>query len=275
MKAFKNRIAVITGAANGIGHGIAARCVKEGMKVVLADINKEALKKAEEELKTKGAETLAVLTDVSKAENIESLAKKALDSFGAVDLLFNNAGVSVAASTSISENTLVDWEWIMGVNLWGVIHCVRIFTPIMVQQGTVGHIVNTSSIAGLMSTPGMGVYHVTKHGIMTLSETLYHELRLKKSKIGVSVLCPGHIRTQILEAERTRPIELRNPPNCKTDNQQYQKIIEEGMLPKQVADYVFDAIKENKFYIFTHPEFKKGMQIRMEDILQERNPTLL
>jgi short-subunit dehydrogenase len=275
MKAFKNRTAVITGAANGIGHGIAARCVKEGMKVVLADINKEALKKAEEELKTKGAETLAVLTDVSKAENIESLAKKTLDSFGAVDLLFNNAGVSVAASTSISENTLADWKWIMGVNLWGVIHCVRIFTPIMVQQGTVGHIVNTSSIAGLMSTPGMGVYHVTKHGIMTLSETLYHELRLKKSKIGVSVLCPGHIRTQILEAERTRPIELRNPPNCKTDNQQYQKIIEEGMLPKQVADYVFDAIKENKFYIFTHPEFKKGMQIRMEDILQERNPTLL
>jgi short-subunit dehydrogenase len=275
MKAFKNRTAVITGAANGIGHGIAARCVKEGMKVVLADINKEALKKTEEELKTKGAETLAVLTDVSKAENIESLAKKTLDSFGAVDLLFNNAGVSVAASTSISENTLADWKWIMGVNLWGVIHCVRIFTPIMVQQGTVGHIVNTSSIAGLMSTPGMGVYHVTKHGIMTLSETLYHELRLKKSKIGVSVLCPGHIRTQILEAERTRPIELRNPPNYKTDNQQYQKIIEEGMLPKQVADYVFDAIKENKFYIFTHPEFKKGMQIRMEDILQERNPTLL
>jgi short-subunit dehydrogenase len=275
MKAFKNRTAVITGAANGIGHGIAARCVKEGMKVVLADINKEALKKAEEELKTKGAETLAVLTDVSKAENIESLAKKTLDSFGAVDLLFNNAGVSVAASTSISENTLADWKWIMGVNLWGVIHCVRIFTPIMVQQGTVGHIVNTSSIAGLMSTPGMGVYHVTKHGIMTLSETLYHELRLKKSKIGVSVLCPGHIRTQILEAERTRPIELRNPPNYKTDNQQYQKIIEEGMLPKQVADYVFNAIKENKFYIFTHPEFKKGMQIRMEDILQERNPTLL
>jgi len=274
MKAFKNRTAVITGAANGIGHGIAARCVKEGMKVVLADINKEALKKSEEELKTKGAETLAVLTDVSKAENIESLAKKTLDSFGAVDLLFNNAGVSVAASTSISENTLADWKWIMGVNLWGVIHCVRIFTPIMVQQGTVGHIVNTSSIAGLMSTPGMGVYHVTKHGIMTLSETLYHELRLKKSKIGVSVLCPGHIRTQILEAERTRPIELRNPPNYKTDNQQYQKIIEEGMLPKQVADYVFNAIKENKFYIFTHPEFKKGMQVRMEDILQERNPTL-
>ena len=163
----------------------------------------------------------------------------------------------------------------MGVNLWGVIHCVRIFTPIMVQQGTVGHIVNTSSIAGLISTPGMGVYHVTKHGIMTLSETLYHELRLKKSKIGISVLCPGHVRTQILEAERTRPIELRNPPNYKTDSHQYRKIIEEGMLPQRVADYVFSAIKDNKFYIFTHLEFKKKMQIRMEDILQERNPTLL
>jgi NAD(P)-dependent dehydrogenase (short-subunit alcohol dehydrogenase family) len=215
------------------------------------------------------------MTDVSKAEDIESLAKKTVDSFGAVHLLFNNAGVCVSARTSISESTLADWEWLIGVNLWGVIHGLRVFVPIMLRQGTAGHIVNTSSIAGLMSTPGMGMYHVTKHGIVTLSETLYHELKSIESRIGVSVLCPGHVRTQILKAERNRPIELRNPSKDKNDDKQYQKIIQEGMPPEEVAENVFDAIQENRFYIFTHPDFKKAMRLRMEDILEERNPTPL
>lgn len=274
MKEFKNRVAVVTGAASGIGRGIADRCQQEGMKIVLADIEEETLKKTEEEVKTAGADTLAVLIDVSKAEDIESLAKKTLDAFGAVHLLFNNAGVSVNARTSISENTLADWEWIMGVNLWGVIHCLRKFVPIMLQQKTVGHIVNTASIAGFMSTPGMAIYHVTKHGIVTLSETLYHELKLKESKIGVSVLCPGFVRTQILESERNRPTDLRNPSNNKNADQEFENVIQEGMTPGQVTEKVFNAIQENKFYIFTHREFKKIFQLRFEDILQERNPTL-
>ncbi len=274
MKEFKNRVAVVTGAASGIGRGIADRCQQAGMKIVLADIEEETLKKTEVELKTAGADTLAVLTDVSKAEDIESLAKKTLDAFGAVHLLFNNAGVCVNTRTSISENTLADWEWIMGVNLWGVIHCLRKFVPIMLQQKTVGHIVNTASIAGFMSTPGMGIYHVTKHGIVTLSETLYHELKLKESMIGVSVLCPGFVRTQILESERNRPTDLRNPSNNKNADQEFENVIQEGMTPEQVTEKVFNAIQENKFYIFTHPEFKKIFQLRFEDILQERNPTL-
>ncbi len=274
MKEFKNKVALITGAANGIGRGIAERCLKEGMKVVLADVEEDALEKTEKEIKTAGADTLAVCTDVSKAEDIESLAEKTLHVFGEIHLLFNNAGVCNSDKVSISKSTLADWEWMMGVNLWGVIHCLRTFVPIMLRQGTEGHIVNTSSFAGLMSSPGMGIYHVTKHGIVTLSETLYHELRLKKSSIGVSVLCPGHVRTQILDSERNRPIELRNFSNSKNQDKQYQKFIQEGMPPEQAAEHVFSAIRENKFYIFTHPEFKKMIQLRMDDILQERNPTL-
>ena len=274
MKDFKDRVAVVTGAANGIGRGITDRCAEEGMKVVLADIEAEALRKAERDLEAAGAETLAVVTDVSKVEDIESLAKKALDSFGAIDLLFNNAGVCVSANTSISESTLADWEWLMGVNLWGEIYCLRVFVPIMLQQGTVGHIVNTSSIAGLISTPGMGIYQVTKHGIVTLSETLYHELKSIESKIGVSVLCPGHVRTEILESERNRPVALRNYSEDRKHDPHYEKVIQEGMPPEEVAEHVFNAIRENRFYIFTHPEFKRAMQLRMEDILQERNPTL-
>lgn len=278
MKEFKDKVAVITGAASGIGRAIAERCVQEDMKVVLADIEEKALTKAEEEMKEMGASVLAVLTDVSEAGDVELLAQRTLDVFGSVHLLFNNAGVS--AVTSIWESTLADWEWVMGVNLWGVIHGVRTFVPIMLKQDTEGHIVNTASMAGLMSYPGDGIYKVTKHGIVTLSETLYHELAQQEAKIKVSVLCPAFVRTQFSDAERNRPVALQNPPKeeppSPEDVMRYQawyRAVQEGMPPQQVADCVFQAIRDEKFYILTHPETKQVIQLRMEDILHERNPT--
>jgi len=212
MKEFKDKVAVITGAASGIGRGLAERCAQEGMKVVLADIEEEALTVAEQEMKAAGASVLAVLTDVSKASDVEALAQKTLDTFTAVHLLYNNAGV--AAGTSVWESTLADWQWVMGVNLWGAIHGVRTFVPIMLEQGTECHIVNTASMAALISIPFGGIYRVTKCGIITLSETLYHELAQREANIKVSVLCPGNVAdTRFVDCGRNRPSELHNAPS--------------------------------------------------------------
>lgn len=278
MKEYKNKVAVITGGASGIGRAIADRCVREGMKVVLADIEEETLVKVENELTSMGATILVVRTDVSKASDVEELAQKTLDTFGEVHLLVNNAGV-IGGST-IWESTLADWEWIMGVNLWGVIHGVRVFVPLMLAQETEGHIVNTSSVSGLVSGPGngWGIYRVTKHGVVTLSETLYYELKERGAKLKVSVLCPGAVNTQIIEAERNRPVELQNTrkkTNPKVEQlwQTVRQEMQNGLSPQQVADEVFNAIRAEKFYIIIPPEEKQGIQKRMEDILQERNPT--
>jgi len=281
MKEFKGKVAVITGAASGIGFGLAERCAQEGMKVVLAGINESTLKKAEKDIKKTGATTLVVKTDVSKAGDVEALAKKTLDAFGAVHLLFNNAGVS--AGSTIWGSTLADWEWVLGVNLWGVIYGVHFFVPIMLKQGTECHIVNTSSGNGLTSMTNMGPYSVTKHGVVTLSETLYRELEQGGHNVGVSVLCPGIINTKILECARNRPKELQNKPGEGMDMtdpkvqemmQTFKQIWANGMAPAKVADIVFNAIREKKFYILANMEAAMPMiQARMEDILQERNPT--
>jgi NAD(P)-dependent dehydrogenase (short-subunit alcohol dehydrogenase family) len=284
MKEFKGKVAVITGAASGIGYALAERCAKEGMKVVLADIEEGALEKAEKIIKAIGTATLAVKTDVSKADDVEALAKKTIDKFGKVHLLFNNAGVALYNKAE-REITLDDWEWTLGVNLWGVIYGVHFFVPIMLKQNTECYIVNTSSGAGLLSTPAGGPYSVSKHGVVALSETLYREFEHVNYKIGVSVLCPGFIKTNIFEAARNRPAELLNKFGQKVDMKKsnihplirtQKKLIENGMQPKQVADIVFDAIREKKFYILPNIEqYKPMVQARMEDILQERNPTTL
>jgi len=282
VKKFKDRTAVITGAASGIGRAIAERCSREDMKVVLADIDEEALSRAEKEMKAAGASVLSVVTDVSKASDVEALAQKTLAAFGAVHLLCNNAGVGVGGC--IWECTLEDWEWVLGVNLWGVVHGVRVFIPIMLEQDTECHMVNTASGAGLVSTPHLGIYKVTKHAIITLSETLYHEMALRSSKIKVSVLCPMWVNTRLLEADRNRPAGLQNDADTEMrirTSPEYQEAeslvrpaMQSGMSCQQVADCVFNAIRSQQFYIFTDPESVKPMvQLRMEDILQERSPT--
>lgn len=277
MKEFKDKVAVITGAASGIGRAIAERCAQEGMKVVLAGINEANLAQVEQDLKATGATVLSARTDVSKASEIEKLAQKTLNAFGAVHLLFNNAGVT--AGTTIWESTLADWEWVMGVNLWGVIHGIRIFVPIMLKQETECHIVNTASLTGLISGSGMGVYKVTKHGVVSLSETLFCELVEKGAKIKVSVLCPAFVNTRIIDSVRNRPAELKNAPHSEplspeieARRQAMRQAIRTGMAPEQVAERVFDAIRNEKFYILTHPDLAPRIQKRMEDILQERNP---
>jgi NAD(P)-dependent dehydrogenase (short-subunit alcohol dehydrogenase family) len=279
MKNFKGKVAVITGAASGIGRGIAERFVEEEMKVVLADIEEPALRETEQALRASGASVLAVRTDVSKVSDIETLARKTLDAFGAVHLLFNNAGVQTRKT--IWESTLADWEWVININLWGVIHGVRIFVPMMLQQQTECYIVNTASSVGLISGSGTATYRVTKHAVVSLSETLYLELQQRNAPIGVSVLCPSFVRSRLNEAERNRPANLQNPPGEKppTPEEQalerfFQEMNQGGITPQQCAELVFKAIQNNTFYILTHPELRPAIQKRMENILQGRNPTL-
>lgn len=281
MKDLEGKVAVVTGAASGIGRALVQRFATEGMKVVLADIEQEALAKAESEMKGQGATVLAVRTDVSKAGDVEALAEKTLDAFGAVHVLCNNAGVVNPADRPLWECTLAELEWVMGVNVWGVIHGIRVFVPIMLEQDTECHIVNTGSTGGLVSTPNDAIYTMTKHGVVALSETIRLRLAKEKTKIKVSVLCPGFTNTQLVEAARNRPTELQDDSEVKPLSPQEEQriqtmhqVLQEGMPPSQVADYVVNAIREEKFYIWTHPEFKQEVEARMQNILQERNPEL-
>jgi NAD(P)-dependent dehydrogenase (short-subunit alcohol dehydrogenase family) len=276
MKDFQGKTAVVTGAASGIGRALAEKCIQEGMKVVLADVEESALNRAADELKDLGGEVLAVRTDVSSAEQVEALAQQAFATYGGVHLLFNNAGVG--AGTSVWDSSLADWQWVLGVNLWGIIHGIHYFVPRMLAQNEQGYIVNTASSEGVVAHAGLGVYRTSKHAAVSLTETLALELAERGANIKASVLCPEWVNTRILESERNRPDTLQNTselqitPEMLAALQTLYQDIQKGLPPAQVANIVFDAIREEKFYIFTHLTTKLGAQVRMEDLINERQP---
>lgn len=280
MKELKGRVAVLTGAASGFGLEVARLAAAAGMKVVMADVQAEALAHAAEEIRGLGAEVLAQRCDVSKAEDVEALGAATLAAFGAPNFVFNNAGV--ASGGLVWEHSVADWNWVLGVNLWGVIHGVRVFTPMMLAAAQAdptyeGHIVNTASMAGVASAPNMGVYNVSKHGVVTLSETLYQDLALVTDQISASVLCPYFVPTGIHQSERNRPAGMApaQPTRSQLISQAMaQKAITSGKVSAaEIARKVMDAVRERQFYVFSHPQALLPVQIRMEDILQLRNPS--
>ena len=276
MKEFKDRVAVVTGGASGLGRAMALRFAREGMKIVLADVQADALKKTETEFERAGIPTLALRTDVSKAKDVEALADKAFKTFGGVHILCNNAGV--APGGTVWEHTEKDWEWTLGVNVWGVIHGIRAFVPRMLEQNVDGHVVNTASVAGLLSLPGMSVYCVSKHSVVTLTECLHHDLAENGARVKASVLCPAYVPTGISDSERNRPASLlehrkKSAEDLKREEQLRHAVQSGRISADQVADLVFEAIKAESFYILPHQKIKPAIEIRMQDILQERNPT--
>ena len=267
----------MTGAASGIGLALAERFAAEGMKVVMADIEAPALDSAAAVVRAKAPAVLAVRVDVSRAEDVERLARETYAAFGAAHVVCNNAGVAVLGA--VHEHSLADWQWVMGVNLWGVIHGVRAFVPRMLAGGDEGHIVNTASMAGLSTAPFMSVYDVTKHGVVALSESMYKELTLSGAPIGVSVVCPGLIDTSIMRSSRNRPESLADEgkagPAAQAFGQSLADRLTSGYPPSEVANQVVAGIHEGRFYIVpAQPDVKSNIAIRANDLLELRNPTL-
>lgn len=270
------KVAVVTGGASGMGRAFAERFGSEGCKVVIADVEQGALDAAVEEMTEAGIAAAGVKTDVSKAKEMDSLAEQVLAEHGQVNFLFNNAGVG--GGGSMEDLTTEDWEWILGVNLWGVIHGLRVFYPHMLSHGD-GHIVNTASVAGMTSYSNMAPYNASKHAVVTISETLYAELAEKKSTLGVSVLCPGIVRTNIIDSERNRPEHLRRPfipPEVTEDMADRMSLVSEiysnAKEPPYVADLVYGAVKAKQFYIWTDKVFAEAIKERHESIDSTRNP---
>lgn len=278
---FKGKTAVLTGAASGFGLEVARIAAGLGMNLVLADVQQDALDQAVAELAAAGVQVLAQRVDVAQAAQVEALGAATLARFGAPHFVFNNAGVG--AGGLIWEHSAQDWDWVVGVNLMGVAHGVRVFTPMMLAAAKAdpawrGHITNTASMAGLVCAPNMGVYNVVKHGVVALSETLYQDLALVTTQIGCSVLCPYFVPTGISNSERNKPV-AGSAPSAPTQSQliaqaMSEKAVSSGKVTAaEVAQKVMTAVAQNQFYIYSHPQALGAVQVRMQDIVQGRNPS--
>jgi NAD(P)-dependent dehydrogenase (short-subunit alcohol dehydrogenase family) len=273
MKELTGKVAAVTGAASGLGRAMALAFADEGMQLALADVEEAKLEPVEAAIRERGGKSFSMRVDVSKAAEVEAFAARSVSELGAVHVVCNNAGVAV--SGAVWENSEAEWQWILGVNLWGVVNGVRAFAPRLIAQDE-GHIVNTASVAGLISPPGMGAYCVSKHAVVTLSESLHQDLRERGAAVGVSVLCPAYVPTGIADSERNRPSDIRSAGKSK------ERLAKEAMLRKavaagklsadDVARAVVAAVKEDRFYILTHPAIKGAIRARMEDLLEERVP---
>lgn len=279
MKTFEGRVAVITGAGSGFGREFALKAARLKMKVVLADVQENSLYFIREDLEDQGAEVLAVQCDVSDRNQVQALADAAMARFGAVHVVFNNAGVSSAGL--IWEHSHEDWEWVMGVNVWGVIHGVRIFTNLMFECAKrdpdyEGHIVNTASMAGFLSTPLSSIYDTTKHAVVAISECLYQDLLLVNAPIHTSVICPYFVPTGISQSARNRPANL--PAGELTASQKAAQfmieraIVSSKVSARDIANLTFEAIEKEQFYIYSHPGALGLVKDRMDDILKQQNP---
>jgi NAD(P)-dependent dehydrogenase (short-subunit alcohol dehydrogenase family) len=298
MKEFAGKVAVVTGAASGIGLALAHRFGELGMHVVLADVQEDALDAAGKALGQQGGKVLTVPTDVRKAHDVAGLASATLEAFGAVHVVCNNAGVFGGAGYCW-DAPLEDYEWVLGVNLWGVVHGIRTFVPILLEQDTEGHIVNTASMAAVTSGPLSAIYYMSKHAVLSASESLYHELTQRQSKIGVSALCPEGIATQINRSERNRPDSLRSPalassshepagshkgvpsndgglsPEGQLVQDALDQLMASGTSPSVIAERVVAAIRDNRFYVLSEDAWRQSCDTRLEDIRLARNPTFV
>jgi len=273
MKEFRGKVAVVTGGGRGIGRGLAIAAARAEMSVVLADVDEKGMAETSELLSAQKAHSLSIKCDVSKSEEVEQLAARAYERFGAVHLLFNNAGVGVLGPAWTT--TLEDWQWVLGINLMGVVHGIRSFVPRMLAQGGEGHVVNTASVAGLITVAANSVYSVSKHGVVALSECLYHDLKFAGANIGVSVLCPAYVNTGIADSGRNRPKELEatNPLGGVFEAHLRQALLKGRLSAAEVAQFTFDAVAQDRFYVLPHGKIKGAIEIRMRDILEDRRPT--
>ncbi|MBW1883187.1 MAG: SDR family NAD(P)-dependent oxidoreductase [Deltaproteobacteria bacterium] len=262
------KVAVITGAASGIGLGLAEQAASRGMKLVLADVEEAALRDARGRVAERGATALAVPTDVRVADEVEALATAAFDEFGSVDLLCNNAGVNLTVARPVWEFSPDDWEWVIGVNMWGVIHGLRAFLPRMMEQSTQSHILNTASSAGLISGPGLAIYKLTKHAVLSLSETMFHDLKGVGARVGVSVFCPGVVKTGIREASRNRPTALGEERPRSADQEAVERMLREspGISGSEAGEIALRSLESGLFYIFTDPSAVESARERLDGI---------